>query len=123
MRCLSFLSLLFAVVLPNPIPGACDELANQCMNRLAQLTSADQCGMPPPTAAKALDPETLDWGVCACPKLVPIFECLKAASARNCPGAKQYLMLYGDQVDKGCRIVDWAKKQQQPSKKFQYFWN
>lgn len=115
---LIFIFVYFTSVFGSPIPGMCDEAANECMSRLSQLTSFSQCGMPPSTAVKILDPESLDWGICACPKLLPIFECFKKAEG-NCLGAKQYIKVYGDQVDKGCKVVDWALKL--PKKKFQFF--
>jgi hypothetical protein len=74
--------------------------------------------MPPSKAATSLDHDTLDWGFCACPKLVPIFECFHNANG-NCPGAKQYIEVYGDQVEQGCKIIDWAIKKI-GIKKFQF---
>jgi hypothetical protein len=126
MRWLSVLLLLFAAVFASPIPGVCDQNTNQCLSSLAQLTSFKQCGMPPDdivaavdTATTRLDPQSLEWGICACPKLVPIFECLKRAE-KSCPLANQAIRVYGDQVEKGCRLVDLAENQQ-TVRKFRFF--
>lgn len=107
-----------SAVFGSPIPGLCNKETNQCMTRLSKLTSFSQCGMPPSTAATSLDPESLEWGLCACPKLVSIFECFKKEEG-YCPGAKQYIKAYGHQVEKGCKVVEWAIKL--PKKKFQFF--